>query len=116
MAKKRLSMRKIEEVLRLSFDGRLGIRAIAQISPSTVGDYLRRARAAGLSWPLPPGLDEVALERRLFSSASAFPTAPSLARLDGRPSGAQAQRGDACAVMGRVQDPPSGGAAIHPIL
>jgi len=62
-------MRKIEEVLRLSFDGRLGLRAIAQslrISPSTVGDYLRRARAAGLSWPLPPGLDEVALERRLF--------------------------------------------------
>lgn len=62
-------MRKIQAILRLSLEGRLGIRAIAQslqISPSTVGDYLRRTRAAGLSWPLPPGLDEATLERLLF--------------------------------------------------
>jgi len=31
-----------------------------------VADYLRRAEVAGLSWPLPEGLDEEALERRLF--------------------------------------------------
>ncbi len=69
MANTRLSMRKIQAILRLSLEGRLGIRAIAQslqISPSTVGDYLRRTRAAGLSWPLPPGLDEATLERLLF--------------------------------------------------
>lgn len=62
-------MRKIQAILRLSLEGRLGIRAIAQslqISPSTVGDYLRRTRVAGLSWPLPPGLDEATLERLLF--------------------------------------------------
>ena len=55
MAFKRLSMRKIHRVLRLSFEAGLSIRAIArsiQASPSTVGDYIRRARTAGLSWPL----------------------------------------------------------------
>ncbi|MGH8526458.1 MAG: helix-turn-helix domain-containing protein [Gammaproteobacteria bacterium] len=69
MANTRLSMRKIQEILRLSFEARLGIRAIAQslgISPSTVGDHLRRAQATGLKWPLPQGLDESALERLLF--------------------------------------------------
>ena len=72
MAFKRLSMRKIHRVLRLSFEAGLSIRAIArsiQASPSTVGDYIRRARTAGLSWPLPEGLDEWALEARLFPSA-----------------------------------------------
>jgi transposase len=62
-------MRKIREVLRLAFDAGLGIRAIARslkVSPSTVGDYLRRAELAGVAWPLPDGLDEAALERRLF--------------------------------------------------
>ena len=56
MAFKRLSMRKIHHVLRLFFEAGLSIRAIArslQASPSTVGDYIRRAHTAGLSWPLP---------------------------------------------------------------
>ena len=55
MASKRLSMRKIHRVLRLFFEAGLSIRAIArsiQASPSTVGDYIRRAHTAGLSWPL----------------------------------------------------------------
>ena len=72
MAFKRLSMRKIHRVLRLSFEAGLSIRAIArsiQASPSTVGDYIRRARTAGLSWPLPEGLDERTLEARLFPCA-----------------------------------------------
>ena len=46
MAFKRLSMRKIHRVLRLSFEAGLSIRAIArsiQASPSTVGDYNRYA-------------------------------------------------------------------------
>ena len=49
-------MRKIREVLRLYFTAALSIRAIARslgTSPSTVGEYLRRAKVAGLSWPLP---------------------------------------------------------------
>ena len=62
-------MRKIHRVLRLFFEAGLSIRAIARsigASPSTVGDYIRRAKAAGLAWPLPEGLDERALEARLF--------------------------------------------------
>ena len=62
-------MRKIREVLRLYFAAALSIRAIARslgTSPSTVGDYLRRAKVAGLSWPLPESVDDTGLERRLF--------------------------------------------------
>ena len=62
-------MRKIREVLRLYFAAALSIRAIARslgTSPSTVGDYLRRAKVAGLSWPVPESVDDTGLERRLF--------------------------------------------------
>ena len=47
----------------------MSIRAIARspkASPSTVGDYLRRAESAGMSWPLDESLDDAQLERRLF--------------------------------------------------
>ena len=55
MARKRLTMKKIKEVIRLKYEAGLSNRAIAgacKISNSTVGDYLRRAAHAGLSWPL----------------------------------------------------------------
>ena len=42
---------------------------------STVAEYLRRAEVAGLSWPLPEGLDDETLERRLFP-----PTPPAKGR------------------------------------
>ncbi len=69
MAFRRLSVRKIHLFLRLFFAAGMSIRAISRsihASPSTVGDYIRRARVAGLSWPLPEGMDERALEARLF--------------------------------------------------
>lgn len=70
MANKRLSMRKIHEVLRLAFESKLSIRAIARCvnaSPATVGDYVRRAKEAELDcWPLPAELDDTALQQRLF--------------------------------------------------
>ena len=88
MASKRLSMRKIHRVLRLFFEAGLSIRAIArsvQASPSTVGDYIRRANTAGLSWPLPEALDEPALEAQLFPVAPVEPgverTIPDWARV-----------------------------------
>ncbi len=65
---RRLPMRKIRDVLRLHAAG----RSARQIGPSlgvgrsSVAEYLRRAEVAGVSWPLPEGLDEAALERRLF--------------------------------------------------
>lgn len=62
-------MRKIEEVLRLHHAGRRSNREIAQavrVSPTTVADYLRRARQADLGWPLPADLTERVLEAVLF--------------------------------------------------
>jgi len=69
MPKERLSMRKIKEVLRLKWDQNLTNRQIAKscsISHSTVGEYLRRAKEAGLSWPIPDDLDDAAIENLLF--------------------------------------------------
>jgi len=69
MTKRRLSMRKIIEVLRLKSDTHMSNRQIAEscsISHSTVRDYLDRARLAGLSWPLDPTLDNTTLESMLF--------------------------------------------------
>lgn len=68
MARTRLSMRKIRDVLRLKASG-LSYRAIARvclIGKETVREYLGRAAEAGLTWPLPEGLSEEELERRLF--------------------------------------------------
>jgi transposase len=62
-------MRKIKEVLRLKFGHGIGIRKIAQscrIGHGTVQEYLVRARLAGLSWPLPEGLDDGTIERMLY--------------------------------------------------
>ena len=62
-------MRKIEEVLRLKWQEQRSAREIARsvgIGRTTVAQYLARAAAEGLSWPLPAGLDAAALERRLF--------------------------------------------------
>ncbi len=62
-------MRKITETLRLHFECNRSNREISRAvgtSPTTIGDYLRRAKVAGLSYPLPEGLDEAALESRLF--------------------------------------------------
>jgi transposase len=62
-------MRKIREVLRLKWECGVTNRAIARscsISHSTVGEYLQRAEAAGLSWPLPADMDEDTLFRLLF--------------------------------------------------
>jgi hypothetical protein len=69
MPAKRLSMRKIREILRLRHDCGLSNRAIARgipASPSTVSDCLLRAKVAGFSWPLDPEMDDTALENLLY--------------------------------------------------
>src|SRR5581483_6645813 len=69
MPRERLSMRKIREVLRLKYECQLAYREIARscgLARSTVSDYLARAAAAGLSWPLPSTLRDQDLEDRLF--------------------------------------------------
>src|SRR5262245_8271364 len=78
MPAQRLSMRQVREVLRLKWSCGLSDRKIAQslrVSRPTVAEYIRRAQAAGLSWPLPDALDETALERRLFATAAHTPVA-----------------------------------------
>jgi transposase len=62
-------MRKIREVLRLRFELGLGQRAIARacsISQSTVHEYLNRAAAAGMVWPLGEEWGEQRIEQALF--------------------------------------------------
>ena len=69
MAKERLSMRKIKEILRLKWDYKLSNRQIGKscsVAHSTVADYILRAKMAGLSWPLDPEMDDAAIENLLF--------------------------------------------------
>jgi len=64
-------MRKIREVLRLFHAMGWSERKIAVtvgIGRSTVGEYLRRASVIGITWPVPEGLDDGELERRLFTA------------------------------------------------
>ena len=75
MPQERLTMRKIKEILRLKYEAGLSNRAIAgacNISNSTVGEYLRRAAAAGVGWPLGE-LSEDALYEKLFGKPSPSP-------------------------------------------
>ncbi len=69
MAWETLSMRMISEVLRLGLGHKLSLRQVARgcnLARSTVADYLGRARAAGVSWPLPADLTEERLNALLF--------------------------------------------------
>jgi transposase len=71
-------MRQVREVLRLKWACGLSDRKIAQslrVSRPTVAEYVRRAQAAGLSWPLPEPLDDSALEKQLFATATKTPVA-----------------------------------------
>lgn len=71
-------MRKITEVLRLHATGasRRDIARTTGVARSTVADYLRRADAAGLSWPLPNNLDEEGVETLLFPEVGHAATRP----------------------------------------
>jgi hypothetical protein len=74
MSRKRISMRKIKEVLRLRFEVGLSYDAIGQscnIGHTTVGEYLRRAKDAGLRWPLPE-------DRKIFYIRDLFVGTPTV--------------------------------------
>ncbi len=73
MPTERLSMRRIRQVLQLHFGAQASARVIARevgVGRSTVQDYLARAGAAGLGWPLAPDLTDAAIEQRLFPAPS----------------------------------------------
>jgi len=72
----RLTMRRVRELLRLHYGAQASARAIARelgVGRSTVQEYLARAAAAGLNWPLPDGLTDAVLEERLFATGGPKP-------------------------------------------
>ena len=71
-------MRQIKEILRLKHAQGMSVRQIANscaLPRSTVGDYLRRAEAAGIGWPWPAEWSEAELWQRLLAGSSG-PEAP----------------------------------------
>src|SRR5436190_10414705 len=72
MPAERMSMRKIRDALRLTHALGMSRRLVGEatgIGKTAVGEYVRRAAAAGLTWPIPEGIDDAELERRLFPPA-----------------------------------------------
>jgi transposase len=78
MGAERLLMRQIREILRLRFASGLPQHVIARsigLSQGSVSKYLNAAGKVGLSWPLPPELDDdTRLEALLFPPPSQLPT------------------------------------------
>jgi len=72
MPRKRVSRRQVHAVLRLTWAVGRSDRQMARslgLSRPTVAAYVQRAQVAGLSWPLPDGLDATTLEQRLLPPA-----------------------------------------------
>src|ERR1700694_1324526 len=72
MARMRMSMRKIREVLRLTHELRLSVREVREatgVGKTAVSEYVRRAKVVGITWPIPPEIGDAALERLLFTPA-----------------------------------------------
>ncbi len=67
-------MRKIRDALRLTHAMGMSRRLVGEatgIGKTAVGEYVRRAAAAGLSWPIADEIDDAELARRLFRPAAA---------------------------------------------
>jgi transposase len=65
-------MRKVGEVLRLRHAHGASVRTIARavgLGHTTVSEYLRRTGVIGITWPVPPELDDAGLEQLLFAPA-----------------------------------------------
>ncbi len=81
MPAERVSMKKIRDVLRLTFElgmSRRKVSAATGIGRTAVTNYVERAGAAGLGWPLPEVLDDEALGHLLFPAAAASQPLPGL--------------------------------------
>jgi len=72
MAGKRVSMRKIREVLRLTHELGLSVRQVSEatgVGKTAVSEYVARAKVIGITWPIPAALSDGELEGRLFVPA-----------------------------------------------
>jgi transposase len=75
MPTERLSMRKVREVLRLKHAVGLSYREISEatgVGKTAVYEYIRRAEAIGVTWPVAEEIDDATLERRLFACPGAL--------------------------------------------
>ncbi len=73
MATRRISVRKILEILKLKWHHGMSNRQIAtscSVSPSTVSDLVQRAAHAGLPWPSVEQMTDKALEDLLYVESS----------------------------------------------
>ena len=71
-------MKKIRDVLRLTHAMGMSRRLVGEatgIGKMAVGEYVRRAAVAGLSWPIPDVIDDAELEQRLFPPTDAVSSA-----------------------------------------
>jgi transposase len=71
-------MKKIRDVLRLTHAMGMSRRLVGEatgIGKTAVGEYVRRAAVAGLSWPIPDEIDDAELEQRLFPPTDAVSSA-----------------------------------------
>jgi len=62
-------MRKTKEILRLAQESHLTNRQIARslnVSPTTVGECIKRAEEAGITWPFTRDMDEATIEELLY--------------------------------------------------
>ena len=69
MAQRKLTVRKIKEILRLRWALGLSERqtgASLKVAHSTVGEYVKRAQRAGLDWAQVEGMTEAELKVKLF--------------------------------------------------
>ena len=76
MARGRVSMRNIRGILRLKLEKSLSNREIAKscgISHTAVNEYVTKAYQAGISWPVPEGIDDTALERIIITGGPKEP-------------------------------------------
>jgi hypothetical protein len=76
MPARRVSMRKVREILRLLWDCRLSHRQVAAccgVRKTAVSECLARARRSGLSWAEAEPLCDEELERRLYPPPRAVP-------------------------------------------
>src|ERR1700752_5328076 len=75
MPTERLAMRKVREVLRLKHAVGLSYREISEatgVGKTAVYEYIRRAEAIGITWPVAEEIDDATLERRLFARPGAL--------------------------------------------
>ena len=72
-AKRGLTMRQIRDLLRLSHEG-CSVRDLVLrygVARSTIQDNLKRAKDAGLTWPLPADLTDDFLQKPCFPTKAA---------------------------------------------